>query len=1067
MKNPVSSTLACGCMILLMFAAGALAQFDDPATCSTCHTAMTPVESEEWAASDHANSLETLGTNESAGDSCLACMSADYRMAPEDAKPTLEAATESVSCAACHEHNSGLEHNLAMTAAESCIGCHTMGAAEPGGSPHHPQAELFGGFGVAGVMDMPSIHGEILEETCVHCHMYKEGEEVADVGGHTFVADVKACDECHTDSEAMIVAMHEDMEPMLTELEEMLEAVPEEDRETDAYMEAAFNVHMVEVDGTLGVHNYSYAKAALGYAYEALGATAPITYNCETCHAGSVEYEEWRDTGHALNLVNNPPAGDNCLRCKAASDVKENPDVTFEEATLGIACNACHNHGSDLEHNLLVSAAENCMECHTMGTAAPGRSPHHSQREVFLGVGAAGVSESPSGHAEILEDTCAHCHMYKEGEEVAAVGGHTFLPDVRACEACHDDPEIMIAAIHEDVEGLLADLLPMLEAVPEEEHEADPYKEAAFNTHMIEVDKSGGVHNYSYAKAALGHAYEALGATAPVVYNCETCHAGSVEYKEWRNTGHALNLVNNPPSGDNCLSCKAASDVKQNPDVTIEEVTLGIACNACHNHGSDNEHNLIVSAAENCVECHTMGTAAPGRTPHHSQAEIFAGIGAAGVAEMESGHSKTMPDKCATCHMYKAGEEVATEGGHTFHPSMESCTGCHADGRGLMTVVQAKVTTLLEGLTEALEAVPEDERETEEYLEASFNTHMVEADASHGVHNSAYTLATLEYAYSALGVEMPDVGEVVPEIGGFTLSLAQGLNMISLPLKPETAYTARSFGAKLGATIVITFDSDVGRFVGFVPDHDGNGFPIEGGKGYIVNLMTPINASFEGTMWTNASASPPKLSTETWAFVMTGLVHETEHELTSSGKYLATVTNLRTGASASDMVGVSGEGRFTVVWADLSRKSVVEVSDRVEVVLKDATGEIVSGPSIYQVTPEDIERAFGTITMEMGNIVPEKSVLAQNYPNPFNPETWIPYQLAEDTDVSIRIYNTSGRLVRVLDLDYRNAGTYMSKNRAAYWDGRDENGEPVASGVYVYAIQAGNFTAVRKMVILK
>jgi hypothetical protein len=95
------------------------------------------------------------------------------------------------------------------------------------------------------------------------------------------------------------------------------------------------------------------------------------------------------------------------------------------------------------------------------------------------------------------------------------------------------------------------------------------------------------------------------------------------------------------------------------------------------------------------------------------------------------------------------------------------------------------------------------------------------------------------------------------------------------------------------------------------------------------------------------------------------------------------------------------------------------------------------------------------------------SKLYQNYPNPFNPETWIPYQLAGEAYVTIRIYNSNGQLVRILDLGYRNHGSYLDKAQAAYWDGTNERGERVASGVYFYRIQANDFTAVRKMVILK
>ena len=91
----------------------------------------------------------------------------------------------------------------------------------------------------------------------------------------------------------------------------------------------------------------------------------------------------------------------------------------------------------------------------------------------------------------------------------------------------------------------------------------------------------------------------------------------------------------------------------------------------------------------------------------------------------------------------------------------------------------------------------------------------------------------------------------------------------------------------------------------------------------------------------------------------------------------------------------------------------------------------------------------------------------QNYPNSFNPDTWIPYQLAEDVGVTIRLYNVSGRLVRTLDLGYKPTGFYATKDKAAYWDGRNEMGEEVASGVYFYSIQAGEYTATKKMVIAR
>jgi hypothetical protein len=98
---------------------------------------------------------------------------------------------------------------------------------------------------------------------------------------------------------------------------------------------------------------------------------------------------------------------------------------------------------------------------------------------------------------------------------------------------------------------------------------------------------------------------------------------------------------------------------------------------------------------------------------------------------------------------------------------------------------------------------------------------------------------------------------------------------------------------------------------------------------------------------------------------------------------------------------------------------------------------------------------------------PPKFALLQNFPNPFNPETWIPYQLAKTVSVTIRIYDQKGRIIRTLDFGNQQAGSYVTKDKAACWDGKNEHGERVASGIYFYQLKAGNFSAVRKMMILK
>ena len=100
-------------------------------------------------------------------------------------------------------------------------------------------------------------------------------------------------------------------------------------------------------------------------------------------------------------------------------------------------------------------------------------------------------------------------------------------------------------------------------------------------------------------------------------------------------------------------------------------------------------------------------------------------------------------------------------------------------------------------------------------------------------------------------------------------------------------------------------------------------------------------------------------------------------------------------------------------------------------------------------------------------LTPETTALLANYPNPFNPETWIPYQLAKPADVTVTIYASDGNVVRTLALGHQAAGMYKNRTQAAYWDGKNELGETVASGLYFYTLTAGDFTATRKMLILK
>ena len=302
----------------------------------------------------------------------------------------------------------------------------------------------------------------------------------------------------------------------------------------------------------------------------------------------------------------------------------------------------------------------------------------------------------------------------------------------------------------------------------------------------------------------------------------------------------------------------------------------------------------------------------------------------------------------------------------------------------------------------------------------------------------------------------------------YNVTLAKGLNMISLPLAPPTPMNAENLAELTGATTVITLDTAAQRFVGWTPDAPDAGFAIEGGKGYIVNVLQPRDVAFTGAAWTTptkGTAAAPAISVETsqeqgaWAFVVSGHL---EGQPAFDG-YQVIVHNLRTNSTLT--APVQG-GYFAAATADLSRRSVVEVGDRMEVHVIGPDGNIESDTLRFKVTPADLANAVLSIRLDrIGQ--PKLTRLLQNFPNPFNPETWIPYQLEKSADVTLQIYDTTGGIVRTLDLGFKGQGFYMTRATAAYWDGRNNMGEPVASGVYFYSLQTPDFSATRKMLILK
>ncbi len=297
----------------------------------------------------------------------------------------------------------------------------------------------------------------------------------------------------------------------------------------------------------------------------------------------------------------------------------------------------------------------------------------------------------------------------------------------------------------------------------------------------------------------------------------------------------------------------------------------------------------------------------------------------------------------------------------------------------------------------------------------------------------------------------------------FSMHLSKGLNMLSVPLKPTVHTTARSLAVKTGATTVITLDTANQQFVAWTPNAPDDGFPIEGAKGYIVNLPHARPIVFTGTEWTNqtqiATAPLATIPYQTWAFVVSGYLEGIQQ----FNDYLVTVRNHRTNTIMEARVRGN---YFAAATADLSYHSVVEVGDTMELIVTDTNGNIASEKFNFTVNTDALENAVMTVTLD-GIGMPKQNRLLQNYPNPFNPETWIPYHLAEAGAVSLSIYDATGHLIRTLPLGYQSAGFYESREHAAYWDGRNAFGEPVASGVYFYQLTTPSFQQTRRMLILK
>ena len=323
--------------------------------------------------------------------------------------------------------------------------------------------------------------------------------------------------------------------------------------------------------------------------------------------------------------------------------------------------------------------------------------------------------------------------------------------------------------------------------------------------------------------------------------------------------------------------------------------------------------------------------------------------------------------------------------------------------------------------------------------------------------------------------------------GTSTITLNQGLNLVGLPLNDSRIKRVSDLLALNGinGNVFVIIVTDGGDFKAVGRADDPGDIAITGGQSFILNAGQAATVPASGVGWSNTSgtAAAPSVATIgievsdiTAILALRGSIVDEDSGL-SSTNFRVTVKNRSTGRSVASVIesehhsrsnvwGLDGVG-YQLTDVDLETKRAATIGDILEISAQSPHPLIGVEPLEYTVTAEDVTKGWIQLPALVAYEIPAETALLRNYPNPFNPETWIPYQLSHAAEVTLTIYDTKGTLVRQLDLGYQQAGYYTKRTRAAYWDGRNHLGEAVGSGLYFYHLSAGDYSTLRKMVILK
>ncbi len=318
------------------------------------------------------------------------------------------------------------------------------------------------------------------------------------------------------------------------------------------------------------------------------------------------------------------------------------------------------------------------------------------------------------------------------------------------------------------------------------------------------------------------------------------------------------------------------------------------------------------------------------------------------------------------------------------------------------------------------------------------------------------------------------VGDALGTDSASMISIDVGNNLVGVPLEPDDMSMISDLLVDGVGAIAVSKADGMGFHTIREPGQDGDG-PIVGGVGYLVVYIGTEATSIPivGSAWENSGAvsAAPAVAfdgTHTPVLYVEGGVMDEFNMLARVPELRVTVKNLSTGASLDTVLGTElSATAYSGTFVELSRHAA-KAGDVLEIVAH-APNPFVGVRPVPQIVVSAEEVLTSRISLPDLELyeIPSDTELLANYPNPFNPETWIPYQLAEDADVTLTIYDTKGVTVRRLDLGHQLAGYYADRGKAAYWDGRNDNGESVASGLYFYQLGTPSFSHVRRMVILK